>query len=159
MEINIGTILASIINTGILYIILKHFFFDKVKDVIEKREAYINKTFMEAEEATEKVKVISIEGEKRLEQIKKESRKITEDEKRKAESIYKEIIDEAKRESQIIKEKARIDIEREKKRNEYVLKERYVSLAMELSEQLIEKNIDEGKNKELIDDFIAKVGD
>jgi F-type H+-transporting ATPase subunit b len=30
---------------------------------------------------------------------------------------------------------------------------------MELSEQLIEKNIDEGKNKELIDEFISKVGD
>ena len=58
-----------------------------------------------------------------------------------------------------MKQKARVEIEREKKRNEYVLKERYVSLAMELSEQLIEKNIDEGKNKDLIDEFIAKVGD
>lgn len=159
MEINPGTILASIINTGILYIILKHFFFDKVKSVIEEREAYINKTFMDAEEATEKARTISSEGEKRLEEIKRESRKITEDEKRKAENIYKEIIDEAKKEAEVIKEKARVEIDREKKRNEYVLKEKYVSLAMELSEELIEKNIDEGKNKELIDEFIAKVGD
>ena len=159
MEINIGVILASIVNTAILYMILKYFFFDKVKAVINEREEYINKTFLEAEEATEKARTISIESEKRIEKLKRKSRKITEDEKRKAENIYKDIIDEAKKEAEIIKEKARVEIEREKKRNEYVLKERYVNVAMELSEQLIEKNIDEGKNKELIDEFIAKVGD
>ena len=159
MEINIGTILASIINTGILYIILKHFFFDKVKSVIEEREAYINKTFMDAEEATKRAELISSEGEKRLEEIKRESRKITEDEKRKAENIYKEIIEEAKKDAEVIKEKSRVEIEREKKRNKDAIKEKYVNLAIELSEQLIEKNIDEGKIKELIDEFIAKVGD
>lgn len=159
MEINIGTILASMINTAILYMVLKHFFFDKVKTVISEREEYINKTFLDAEEATERAKTISIENERRIEELKRKSRKITEDEKRKAENIYKDIIDEAKRDAEIIKEKAKVDIEREKKRNEYVLRERYVSLAMELSEQLIEKNIDEIKNKELIDEFIAKVGD
>ncbi|SCK01557.1 F-type ATPase subunit b [uncultured Clostridium sp.] len=159
MEINIGVILASIVNTAILYIILKHFFFDKVKAVINQREEYINKTFLEAEEATEKAETIRIESEKRIEELKRQSRKITEDEKRKAEDIYRDIVDEAKRDAEVIKEKARAEIEREKKRNEYVLKERYVSLAMELSEQLIEKNIDEGKNKDLIDEFIAKVGD
>ena len=46
MEINIGVILASIVNTAILYMILKHFFFDKVKAVINEREEYINKTFL-----------------------------------------------------------------------------------------------------------------
>lgn len=159
MEINIGVILASIINTGILYIILKHFFFDKVKAVINEREEYINKTFLEAEEATEKARAMRIENEKIIEELKRKSRKVTEDEKKKAEDIYRDIVNEAKRDAEIIKKKARIEIEREKKRNEYVLKERYVSLAMELSEQLIEKNIDEGKNKELIDEFIAKVGE
>ncbi|MBM6837414.1 F0F1 ATP synthase subunit B [Clostridium saudiense] len=159
MEINIGVILASIINTGILYIILKHFFFDKVKAVINEREEYINKTFLEAEEATEKARAMRIENEKIIEELKRKSRKVTEDEKKKAEDIYRDIVNEAKRDAEIIKKKARVEIEREKKRNEYVLKERYVSLAMELSEQLIEKNIDEGKNKELIDEFIAKVGE
>ena len=159
MEINIGVILASIINTGILYIILKHFFFDKVKAVINEREEYINKTFLEAEEATEKARAMRIENEKIIEELKRKSRKVTEDEKKKAEDIYRDIVNEAKRDAEIIKKKARVEREREKKRNEYVLKERYVSLAMELSEQLIEKNIDEGKNKELIDEFIAKVGE
>ncbi|MBM6861758.1 ATP F0F1 synthase subunit B, partial [Clostridium saudiense] len=116
MEINIGVILASIINTGILYIILKHFFFDKVKAVINEREEYINKTFLEAEEATEKARAMRIENEKIIEELKRKSRKVTEDEKKKAEDIYRDIVNEAKRDAEIIKKKARIEIEREKKR-------------------------------------------
>ena len=43
MEINLGLILASLINFFILFAILKHFFFNKVEAIIEEREDYINK--------------------------------------------------------------------------------------------------------------------
>ena len=42
MEINLGLILASVINFIILLAILKHFFFGKVKAIIDEREDYIN---------------------------------------------------------------------------------------------------------------------
>lgn len=40
MEINLGLILASLINFFILFAILKHFFFGKVKAIIDEREEY-----------------------------------------------------------------------------------------------------------------------
>ena len=42
MEINPSTLIATIINFIILFAILKYFFFDKVKAIIDERENLIN---------------------------------------------------------------------------------------------------------------------
>ena len=65
MEINLGLILASVINFIILLAILKHFFFGKVKAIIDEREDYINDRLDSAEEATDKARMIAIEKSKR----------------------------------------------------------------------------------------------
>ena len=87
MEINLGLILASLINFFILFAILKHFFFNKVEAIIEEREEYINKQMDDAEEATNKARLLAIENERILKQAREEGKKITEDKKKKAEKI------------------------------------------------------------------------
>ena len=67
MEINLGLILASLINFFILFAILKHFFFGKVKAIIDEREEYINEQMDDAEEATNKARLLAIENERRKE--------------------------------------------------------------------------------------------
>ena len=99
MEINLGLILASLINFFILFAILKHFFFNKVEAIIEEREEYINKQMDDAEEATNKARLLAIENERILKQAREEGKKITEEKKKKAEKIYDEIVLEAKNEA------------------------------------------------------------
>ena len=45
-----------------------------------------------------------------------------------------------------------------KEKAEYSLKKEAIDLALELSKKVIEKNIDEEKNRTLIDEFISEVG-
>ena len=78
MEINLGLILASVINFIILLAILKHFFFGKVKAIIDEREDYINDRLDSAEEATDKARMIAIENERALNRAKEEGKAITE---------------------------------------------------------------------------------
>ena len=78
MEINLGLILASLINFFILFAILKHFFFNKVEAIIEEREEYINKQMDDAEEATNKARLLAIENERILKQAREEGKKIIE---------------------------------------------------------------------------------
>ena len=78
MEINLGLILASVINFIILLAILKHFFFGKVKAIIDEREDYINDRLDSAEEATDKARMIAIENEIALNRAKEEGKAITE---------------------------------------------------------------------------------
>ena len=158
MEINLGLILASIINFIILLAILKHFFFSKVKAIIQEREDYINERLDSAEEATDKARMLAIENERALNRAREEGKAITEKHKKKAEKIYNEIVEDAKAESNLIIERAKVEIEREKEKAEYALKKEAIDLALELSKKVIEKNIDEEKNRQLIDEFISEVG-
>ena len=77
MEINLGLILASVINFIILLAILKHFFFGKVKAIIDEREDYINDRLDSAEEATDKARMIAIENERALNRAKEEGKAIS----------------------------------------------------------------------------------
>ena len=158
MEINLGLILASVINFIILLAILKHFFFGKVKAIIDEREDYINDRLDSAEEATDKARMIAIENERALNRAKEEGKEITEAHKKKAEKVYNEIVEDAKSEANLIIERARVEIDREREKVEYSLKKEAIDLALELSKKVIEKNIDEEKNKKLIDEFISEVG-
>ena len=158
MEINLGLILASVINFIILLAILKHFFFGKVKAIIDEREDYINDRLDSAEEATDKARMIAIENERALNRAKEEGKATTEAHKKKAEKVYNEIVEDAKSEANLIIERARVEIDREREKVEYSLKKEAIDLALELSKKVIEKNIDEEKNKKLIDEFISEVG-
>lgn len=158
MEINPSTLIATIINFLILYFILRHFFFGKVEAIIEEREDLINQQLDNAEEEAEKARFMAIENERILKNARDEGKAITERYKGKAEKIYDEIIEEANKESKIILDRAKVEIERQKEKAEYELKKEAVELAILLSTKVIEKNIDENKNRELIDDFLNKVG-
>ena len=122
MEINLGLILASVINFIILLAILKHFFFGKVKAIIDEREDYINDRLDSAEEATDKARMIAIENERALNRAKEEGKAITEAHKKKAEKVYNEIVEDAKSEANLIIERARVEIDREREKVEYSLK-------------------------------------
>lgn len=158
MEINPSTLILTLINFIILFAILKHFFFAKVEAIIDERENLINDKLDYAEEEAEKARMIAIENERMLKNAREQGKLITERHKQKAEKVYDEIIDEANKEAKIIIERAKVEINREKEKVEYQLKREAVDLAIELSKKVIEKNIDEEKNRKLIGDFITKVG-
>ena len=148
MEFNLGIILATIVNFLILFFGLKYFFFEKVKLIVEARENEISHKLDSADEELEKARTLAINNERELQRAREEGKAITERHKKKAEKIYDEIVEEAKSEANLIIERAKVEIEREKA----------IDLALELSRKVIEKNIDEEKNRQLIDEFISEVG-
>lgn len=158
MEINPSTLIATIINFIILFAVLKYFFFEKVQAIIEERENLINEKLDYADEEAEKARMMAIENERMLKNAREEGKLITERHKQKAEKVYEEIVNEANQEAKIIIERAKVEINIEKEKVEDNLKREAIELAIELSKKVIEKNIDEEKNRELIGEFITKVG-
>ena len=158
MEFNPGIILATIVNFLILFFGLKYFFFEKVKLIVEARENEIAEKLDSADEELEKARTLAINNERELQRAREEGKAITERHKKKAEKVYDEIVEEAKTEAGLIIERAKIEIEREKEKAEYLLKKEAIDLALDLSRKVIEKNIDEEKNRQLIDEFISEVG-
>lgn len=158
MEINWSQMIMTLVNLAILVAILKHFFWDKIKKAIDEREEYIESNLAQAEEESRKARLYLVENERILSNAKKEGKKIIEKKKEKANKIYGEIIEDANKEADVIKERAYTDIKREKEKAEYELKKQTVNLAIELSTKALEEKVEESKQRELIKDFISKVG-
>lgn len=158
MEIDFSTILMTWVNFGIIVLILKHFFWDKVKGIIQERQDSIEEKLTKADEDSEKARMYLLQNERILKDAKEEGKKITEKQKQKGDKIYEEIVDNAKTEATALIERANVEIEREKEKAEYEVKKQAVNLAVDLSIKALEGSIDEDVHRKLISDFIAKVG-
>ena len=158
MEMELSTIIMTWVNLILIILILKHFFWDKIKGIIAERQKYVDDKLTKADEDSEKARMYLLKNEQILQSAKEEGKKITERQKQKGDKIYEEIIDNAKSEATSLKERAMLEIEREKEKAEFEIRKQAVDLAVELSVKALDQKIDEDTHRKLIGDFIAKVG-
>ncbi|NME82650.1 F0F1 ATP synthase subunit B [Clostridium sp. SM-530-WT-3G] len=158
MEMNFSTVIMTWVNFIIIVLVLKHFFWDKIKGIIQERQDSIDEKLTKADEDSEKARMYLLQNERILNTAREEGKKITEEQKQKGDKIYEEIVQNAKDESASIIKRANLEIEREKEKAEYEVKKQAVELAVELSMKALDNQIDEETHRKLIGDFIAKVG-
>ena len=158
MDIDPSVLLMTLINFFILVLILKHFFWEKIRIAIQDREDFIQEQLSNAEDDSQKARLYLIENERILKSSKEEGKKIIEKKKQKANKVYSEIVDDANKEAKAIVDRARLEIEREKEKAQYEIKKQVVNLAIELSTKALEEKLEDSTQRELIGDFITKVG-
>lgn len=158
MSISVGMIIFSTINFLIFYLIMKKFFFEKTLAVIDERKEAVENSFKKARYEEERANLLRSKYEEDIKKFNNEGRQLVESYKEKADKIYAEILEESTKEALHIKEKAEKEIERERDIATKEMKQEIIQLSMELAEKTLEREIDSVRHKELIDEFIAKVG-
>lgn len=149
----------TIINFLALLAVLSHFLFKPVNKIIDERKQNVENTIKEAEEERKKAQELLEGKEKEYKLAKEEGKLIIEDYKARAEKVYQEIVSDAQKEAELILERSKKEIQREKEKAEDEMKTKVIDLSIELSQKALVKALDEAKQRELIEDFIAKVGD
>lgn len=146
-------------NTLLLFLLLKHFLFQPVKAIIDKRQQEIKDAFDEADAA--KVTAMAMEKEyvQKLESAKTEAAEIVREASKKAESRSEEIIVEAKQEAGRMMEKAHVEIEREKQKAMNDIKNDITDIATMIASKVIQKDVNSKDHEEMIHHFIDNVGD
>jgi F-type H+-transporting ATPase subunit b len=158
MEVRLSTLIMNWVNFAIILLLLRHFFWNKLKGIIAERQKYIDDKLTGADEDAEKARMYLVKNEQILQGAKEEGKKITEEQRIKGDKLYAEIVENAKVEANSLKERASLEIEREKEKAEYEIKKQAIDLAIELSVKALEQQVDEDTHRKLIGDFIAKVG-
>lgn len=158
MAIEWSQVLATIINFIILFFLLKHFFWDKLKACITERQELLNKQVAVTEKNLAQAEAYRIENENILKTASAEGKKIVELKKKQADKVYSETMEEVKTDSAIMKERALMEIEREKEKAQHELKKECMDLAVSLSKKVLDENLDDEKQSEILDSLIAKVG-
>jgi len=159
LTIEKGTIIFTLINMVILFLLIRHFLFDKVNNVIESRQEEVKNTYEEANNANEKAKKLELDYSEKLSMAKEESAEIVKSATKKAQSRSDEIINDAKLEASNIIQRSNSEIEREKKRAVNQIKDEISDIAFMVATKVIEKEIDKKDNDRLIEDFIKNVGE
>lgn len=159
LSIDPTTIIATLLNTLILFLILKHFLFNKVNQVINDRREEVANSYEEANET--KVRAAKLENEytEKLALAKEESAQILKDSAKKAQKRSEEIVDEAHKEAQGIIDKAHSEIELEKKRAVNQVKDEITDIAFSAAAAVVGKEISKEDNDKLIESFINDVSE
>ena len=137
-------------------LILKHFFFEKVKKFMDERKAKVEEQFQKAEEAENQAREKLDEYNEILAGAEKEKRVIIADAMENAKLQANSVLDEARKEAADIREKSRLQIEREKIAARKEIHNEVGDLAVQLAEKILESELDEDAQASVIDEIISK---
>ena len=158
--LNLGwSLVWTIINLIIFYLLMKRFLVGPVLGIMEKRKNLIALELENAKAAQEKAEELKGHYEGALAGAKEESAQIIEAARADAKSESERMVKEANLEAAKIIENARVTAEQEKENALQGAKSEIAGLALEAARKLLSEGSTEKGNSMLYDEFLAKAGD
>ena len=155
IEIN-WSIIMIWITVIVLFLVLKKFFFEKVKNFMETRSNSIQDAFDSAEAVNRRADEKMQNYTKRIANVEAEGREIIRDAKIKADAQAREIIEDANKQATEILNKAEKNIEREKQKAMEEMRKEVAALAMLAAERIVERELQNIGQDEIVDEVINK---
>ena len=159
VTVNPVTLIAQICNLFIQLLIVKIFFLDKIKAILDQRREAADKQITEAETAKSEALAIKQTYEQNMQEAKAKADDLLMTAQRTANSRSEEIIAQAQQQAAQIKSKAAADIELEKKKAINEAKNEISDLAMAIAGKVVARELNAGDQADMIDRFIDELGD
>lgn len=158
ISVNIWSILISLANLVIIFLILRKILFKSVKKTLDVRRAQIDKLYDDAGAAKAEAEGEKALYDEKLAGAKAEAESILYAARERADRMSEEIVSDANAKAAQRVKKAEEEIAQEKKKAMSELKNDVSALSVDIAEKIIEREIDEKDHGELIDKFIADMG-
>ena len=159
VTVNPVTLIAQICNLFIQLLVVKIFFLDKIKAILDQRREAADKQITEAENAKSEALAIKKTYEQNMLEAKAKADDLLLTAQRTANSRSEEIISQAQQQAAQIKSKAAADIELEKKKAINEAKNEISDLAMAIAGKVVARELNAGDQADMIDRFIDELGD
>ena len=159
VTVNPVTLIAQICNLFIQLLIVKIFFLDKIKAVLDKRRETADKQIADAEAAKSEAAAIKQTYEENMRQTKTKADDMILSAQKTAAQRSEEIISQAQKQAAQIKTKAASDIEMEKKKAINEAKDEISDLAMAIAGKVVGRELNDADQDGMIDRFIEELGD
>ena len=151
------TLLMILASFVVLYLILKKFFFEKVRNFMLAREQTVKNQFDDAEAANKLANELYEEYENKLKNIEEERKELLRESKNDADVKAKEIIDAANKNADLMIEDAKKAIERERQDATEEIKTQISMLALYAAEKILEQKLDAEEQQVIIDKAMKEV--
>ncbi len=159
ISVNLWQILISLLNLVLLYLIVKHFLYKPVKNVLAKRQAELEEHYTAAEKAEEDAKADRLAWEEKLSGANAEADAIIQNAAELAHSRSDAIVSEAREKADGIVRVAQNEAELERRRATESVKREIVEVSGAIAEKMLEREVKLDDHRKLIDSFIENIGE
>lgn len=158
VSINPATIVFTLINLLIIFLIFRFLLYKPVCKMLDKRKEMAAAEIDEARKAKEAAQKAEEEYTARLADAKAEASEIMKQATLRAQKREEEIVDEANKKAAEIRNKAEESIERDKQRALNEIKNEISDIVVMAAGKVVEKEISASDNEEIISKFLEEVG-
>ena len=157
--VNLWTALFVLLNTLAVIFVGTKFLFKPVMEMIQSRQQEIDDLYAEADAAKANANAMETEYKNRLAAAQETSDTLVKEAMARGKSREEEILRQANREADAIREKAAQDIAREKKKALNDAKDEISTIALEIAGKVVGEAMDGEKQQKLVDKFLAELGE
>ncbi|QNQ80658.1 F0F1 ATP synthase subunit B [Lactobacillus sp. PV034] len=159
LKLELGDTLYYLLIFALLLILVGHYAWGPVTDMMEKRRQKVIDDLDQAESDRKKAELLANEREAALKDSKQEATQILSTAKSNAEKTKNQIISQADDEATAIRKKAAEDAKQAKTDALNEARDQVADLSISIAEKLISKNLNEEDQKDLVDSFIKGLDD
>ena len=159
ISINLGNILISLCNLLLLFLGVRHFLFKPVKAVLAARQAAIAEQYEQADSARTQALEMQDEWKDKMRSAREEADGIVDNAVRSANEQSREILEQTRERAAHMIRSAEAEAQAERRRAEREMKHQIADVSVALAEKIIGREINAADHNELIDSFIAEIGD
>ena len=158
VTVNPVTLIAQICNLFLQLLVVKIFFLDKIKAILDQRREAADKEITDAQAAREEAMTIKETYEQNMRNARIQADSILANAQKTATARSEEIIGQAQQQAAQLKLKAASDIEMEKKKAINDAKNEISGLAMAIAGKVVERELNANDQESMIDRFIEELG-
>jgi F-type H+-transporting ATPase subunit b len=157
VSLRVNLMFWTLVIFGILYVLLRWKAFPAILGAVEQRERALEEAIANAKRDREEAQRLVEEQRQQIEGARDEAQKLISQGRAIAEKMRHDLIEQTRREQQEMLERARHEIEVEKSRAVAQLRREAVNLAIAGATKVIEQNLDNNKNRQLVESYLASL--
>jgi len=157
LSVNPGLIIWQIIIFIFLVILLKKIAWKPLLTALHSREQGIKDSLDQAEQIKIESRELMEQNKKILSDANSQSMKIINESREAANKLREELMAKAQEDSRKLIDQAKVEIKQEKDSAMADLRNEVSDLAIKAAEKIIKDNLDESKQKKIVNDFISQI--
>ena len=158
-DINTGLSAWTLIVFAVLVVLLGKFAWKPILEAVEAREKGIRSALDEAAAKNAEAAKLLDEHRAQIADARRQASELIAEGRAAGETVRKQIEEKARVEAQGMVDRARGEIERERDAAIQALRKESVDLALAAASRLMQQNLDQAKDRALVERYLAELGD
>lgn len=157
VDLRINLMFWTLLIFGLLYFLLRWKAFPAIFDAVERREKALQDAIDSAKRDREEAQRLLEDHRRQIDSARGEAQKLIAEGRAVSEKMRNDLLEQTRQEQQALLERARREIETEKDRALAQLRREAVNLAIAGASKVIEENLDNTKNRQLVESFLESL--